>query len=101
MKVFLLVAGILAACGLAGLFSILLAVALSAGRGAGGAGSVMMTLLLLLALVYLGSLVPLIVLARRWTASTGLAVALGVGSGVLLALLWAVVAFVMAVILNR
>lgn len=100
-KVFLLAAGTLAVGGMVGLLATILAIALSSGRGAGAAGSVMMAALLLLAVLYLGLLVPLMVLLRRWTGKTGLALVLAFGIGVLLAVLWLLVAFVLAVILNR
>lgn len=100
-KAALLCIGHLILCALAGVASLLLAIALAAGKGAKGAGDVLLAVLVSLALLFLGTLPVQVWLVRRWTGRLGLALALGAGSALLLGGGWLVLAFLLAVVLNR
>jgi hypothetical protein len=97
----LLLAGDLALAGASAFLSLVLAIALSSGKGAGATGDIMMALLALLAGAFLLLLLPVFLLARRWSGSTGAALGLAAAAGLAHAALWAATLFTMAVVLNR
>lgn len=93
--------GNLVLCALAGIAAVFLAIGLAAGRGAKGAGEVLLAVLVALALLFLGTLPVLVWLVRRRTGRLGLALGLAAGSALLLGGGWLVLAFLLAVVLNR
>ncbi len=101
LRLLLLVGGTLLASGLGAALSVIVAIALSSGKGAGGAGDVMMVVLALLALAMLATLPVVFLLAKRWSGRAGLAIGLALLAGAAHAACFVVTFFVMAVVLNR
>lgn len=101
LRLALLLAGDLVLSGASAFLSLVLAIALSSGKGAGATGDRMMVLLALLAGAFLLLLLPVFLLARRWSGSTGAALGLAAAAGLAHAALWAATLFTMAVVLNR
>jgi hypothetical protein len=101
LKLTLLMIGVVFAGAVVAFLSLILAVALSAGQGPGAASDRMLLVLGLLALAFLAFLPPVHLLARRWSGRAGLAWLMTLVAGLVLAPVWVITLFMMAVVLNR